>query len=96
MQGDSGGFSLLLFVGILVWALWPGSGDGWNDRLWYSLKFGVSYDQVHIAAKPKDCDFMHAPLGDKGCYFQAIVAARNATGAVVAGDNAPQWNHLQC
>src|SRR5258708_38454293 len=41
--------------------------------------------------KPNDCDFIHAPLGDKGCSYKAHVKVYNADGVLVAGENAPKY-----
>jgi hypothetical protein len=35
---------------------------------------------------------MTAPLGVKGCRFDAVVRAYNSEGLHVAGDNAPQYS----
>jgi len=35
-----------------------------------ALKYGLTEDQVFMDAKPKDCDFTDAPLGDKHCHFE--------------------------
>ncbi len=47
------------------------------------MRFGVSPDKVHAAAKPTDCDFMRAPLGSKGCHYEAVVTAYDARGVLV-------------
>jgi hypothetical protein len=36
---------------------------------------------------------MHAPLGNKECYYEAAVAAYNAAGEIVGGDDAPKYGH---
>jgi hypothetical protein len=63
------------WLGLMAWLLWPGSGDHLSDSLWWAVKYGVGYSQVHISAKPADCDFLHAPLGIKGCSFKSRVIA---------------------
>jgi hypothetical protein len=50
---------------------------------------------MHIDPQPSDCDFIHAPLGDKGCHYEASVAAYNSAGQVVGGDRAPKYGHDQ-
>lgn len=49
--------------------------------------------QLHVDAEPKDCDFLHAPLGSKSCHYEADVNAYNAEGILVAGDHAPEFGH---
>jgi len=53
----------------------------------------VPTDKVVMDAKPTDCDFMHAPLGNKDCHYEAAVTAVNAAGDVVGGDHAPKYGH---
>ena len=65
------------------------SNYGWSNSLWYSVQYHVGFGDVHTDAKPSDCDFIHAPLGDKGCSYKAHVRVYNAEGALVAGENAP-------
>lgn len=78
-------------IAFFAWSLWPGSGDGWIDKLWWSFKYDVAYDDVHVPTKPKDCNFLQAPLGIKGCKFEPIVAAYNADGVLVGGEHAPKY-----
>ena len=54
-----------------------------------TVQYGVDFDHVQTDAKPNDCDFMRAPLGDKGCGFKAHVQVFNADSVLVAGENAP-------
>jgi hypothetical protein len=87
MNDDSGGYGFVIRVGVPVWALWPGSGEPWNDKLWWSVKYGVPYDQVHVEPKPADCNFLQAPLGIKGCSYAPKVTADNAKGFVANGND---------
>jgi hypothetical protein len=45
----------------------------WFPASWYAIVNGTDTDQVHIDAKPHDCDFSKAPLGDKECHFEKHV-----------------------
>jgi hypothetical protein len=82
------------FIGYLVIAVIAGwlYFAGFNET-WYAVEYHVSPGKIHIDTKPKDCDFMHAPLGDKGCHYEAAAAAYNAAGEVVGGDDAPKYSH---
>jgi hypothetical protein len=50
----------------------------WTNGVWYGVEYGVSPSKVDTEPKPKDCDFIHSPLGDKGCSYKAHVKAYNA------------------
>jgi hypothetical protein len=63
------------------------------EPIWLAKVYKVSTDQVHVDAKPKDCDFMHAPIGDKDCHYKAVVRALNGQGWLVGGDDAPIFSH---
>ena len=39
----------------------------------YELSEDVNTKNVHIQAKPHDCDWSKAPIGDKECHFKRIV-----------------------
>jgi hypothetical protein len=41
---------------------------------WLSFYYSVPFDRVAVATKPKDCDFLAAPLGSKGCSYQRDIA----------------------
>ena len=58
---------LLLLTG------WSGSNlDKWTDRVWYSFRYDTDFKNVIVDKRPMDCDFLHAPLGAKGCITTSI------------------------
>jgi hypothetical protein len=61
--------------------------------VWYALRYGVHLSDVQTDTRPGECDYNHAPLGYKGCRYQALVIVRNADGVIVAGDSAPKYSH---
>jgi len=63
------------------------------NATWYMVEYQVSPDKIHVDAKPKDCNFWRAPLGDQECHYEASATAYNATGQVVGGDDAPKYAH---
>lgn len=63
----------------------------WTNAVWYGVRFQVDPAKVGTDPKPKDCDFMHSPLGDKGCNYKIQVKAYNAAGTPVAGDDVPKY-----
>jgi hypothetical protein len=81
------GLGCLLILGAIAAAIWfvllP---DGWTAPYTYAAKYHVDSSKVQFTAKPKDCDFIHAPIGDKGCHCKKIVMVYNENGAVVDGD----------
>jgi hypothetical protein len=58
---------------ILGWLALAGLADMWNSKLRYAWWYNVGYDQVTIQKKPTDCNFFHAPLGDKDCHYESHV-----------------------
>jgi hypothetical protein len=72
----------------IVWFFLPAS---WFWHLWYSVEYSVATDQVDWKAKPSDCDWGRAPLGEKGCHYEKTVTAFNAAGDVVGGEDAPTY-----
>ena len=79
---------LLIGLGLFAWIFMP---DSWTNGIWYSVQYKVSFKDVYTNSKPSDCDWGHAPLGNKGCYYKAVVSAFNAAGDFVGGDAAPKY-----
>lgn len=70
--------SVIWFVVVLflVWGLLgPALGrfNRWTHKVWYSMRYGADLKNITILKKPSDCDFLHAPLGEKGCSFKKHV-----------------------
>jgi hypothetical protein len=80
----------LILIGFIAAAIYWFGGPA---KLWLSLQYKVSPSAVSIDAPPADCDFVHAPLGSKGCHYERRVTAYNADGDVVGGDHAPKYRH---
>jgi hypothetical protein len=89
-EGSLGGFIVLIILALIIWFILPAS---WTDPILYSMEYSINSGQVHWNAKPTDCDFIHAPLGDKACHYKKTVTAYDAAGYVVAGDDAPKYGH---
>ena len=58
----------MIWLTIFVWL-----PDMWWSKTRISWWYGVSTDQVTIEKKPADCNFFHAPLGDKDCHYDPQV-----------------------
>lgn len=73
----------------------------WLNELRYSSWYDVTTDQVkQIEAKPpSDCDFLHAPIGPKGCkYVKTVTVEKIITGndtrtnrPIVSYDEGKTW-----
>jgi hypothetical protein len=87
MTGQAWVYVILAIAGA---ALWVHSVGGINVA-WYSLRYGVSASKVQVDAQPSDCDFMTAPLGSKGCHYDAFVDVFNKEGFLVGGDHVPYY-----
>lgn len=57
-------FLIVLFVWI---------PDLWHSKVRYEWQYGVNSDQITVNKRPTDCDFFHAPIGNKGCDYQRQV-----------------------
>lgn len=69
------GFLGFLMVGAIFLAaqyLAPGKRPSVLGQTKYAiaLKYNLTEDLVFMEAKPKECDFTEAPLGDKHCHFE--------------------------
>jgi hypothetical protein len=65
----------------------------------YALGYDADEQYIHVTPKPRDCDFMHAPIGDKGCHYQRIVQvtpySTNANNQpIISYDNGKTWAPL--
>jgi hypothetical protein len=87
-QSDESGCGLVIAAAVLFAVFAP---SAWTNSVWYAAQFGVSPTAVHSVDKPKDCDFIHAPLGDKGCSYKAVATAYNADGVPLRGENLPRF-----
>jgi hypothetical protein len=77
-QYDDGGIGGLLVAAVVLFFIF--APVSWTNAVWYGVKFKVSPSEVDTDTKPTDCDFMHAPLGNKDCSYKAYVRAYNARG----------------
>jgi hypothetical protein len=67
---DLSGFFWLVLI-ILFVEGWSGSKlDRWTDKVWHSIKDDADFRSVTVEKRPLDCDFLHAPLGGKGCEYE--------------------------
>ena len=77
-------------------ATWIAPGNKAAYFLRYAFEANVSYDQVFVADKPRDCDFLTAPMGNKLCRYETVVQtvriSTSTTGqAIVSYDEGETW-----
>jgi hypothetical protein len=81
-------FGLVIWGGLIVWVFVL--SDSSKNAIWYGATYRVSTDKVHtFGNKPHDCDWVRAPIGDKGCHYEADVRAYDAAGEIVGGNDVP-------
>jgi len=61
---------LAVHFGVRSLFLTPGNHAEPPGQYGIALKYNVTMEQVFMDAKPKDCDFADAPLGDKHCHYE--------------------------
>jgi hypothetical protein len=89
-RSDEGGFAGLVIAGLVAVVAFN-SSSSWVNTVWYAATFGVSTSIVVTDDRPKDCDFIHAPLGDKGCSYKAFATSYNSDGIPLSGDRPPSF-----
>lgn len=93
LKDNSGCFQIVLAIAIATALIYVGIYAIGGSQSWYSILYRVPASKVQIKTRPKDCDFMHAPMGDKGCHYVARVYVYNADGNLIAGDEAPRYSY---
>lgn len=71
LYGLLGAVLLFGLPALWIWSLTPYS---LRYRLFYSVVYSVKANHVSIEKKPVDCDWSHAPLGDKDCHYEKQVS----------------------
>lgn len=67
--------AVTFFAIAVIWAL-PDIGSAmWYSKARYEWSYDISSNQVTIDKRPKDCDFFHAPIGDKACKYKRQVSS---------------------
>lgn len=78
------GLVILAIVCLMIWS------PGGLYKAVLSYKYSVKPGNIRIDAKPHDCDFMLAPMGDKGCHYDPVVEVYSI-GVLVGGTNVPKY-----
>jgi hypothetical protein len=71
--------SLLGCVGILILyaagtAVYYVYGWATDSQSWYAMRYSIPGEKVIRPAKPHDCEWSAAPLGEKNCHYRAMVS----------------------
>ena len=82
---------------VLVWFLNAFDLDLAHSRLRYALQYSLKLGSVSKDKKPRDCDWLRSPLGNKDCHFEVkietIKEGFDEHGApVVSYDDGATWN----
>jgi hypothetical protein len=91
-EGCLGAFLGLFFLAYFAWT-WVS-----DTKLRYAVQYGINTDQVTIATEPADCDFMHAPLGQKDCHYEKTVLVikrgtdTKSSRPIISYDEGRTWN----
>lgn len=67
MDDGFGAIFWLCILGAIVWFAWLDDSK---------LRYEIQYDDAEVTAveKPRDCDFLTAPLGRKNCSYKKEVS----------------------
>ena len=91
----------LLAAGVAVTLVAHFAPSLFPESAWaYALRYETDSNRIHIAPKPGDCDFLHAPIGLKGCHYEKSVQVMRYSKDVQTGqpivsyDDGKTWNLL--
>ena len=91
----------LLAAGVAVTLVAHFAPSLFPESAWaYALRYETDSDRIHVAPKPGDCDFLHAPIGLKGCHYEKSVQVMRYSKDVQTGqpivsyDDGKTWNLL--
>lgn len=78
-------FGFVLIFGLPSYCLWGIAPDWAKYSAVYAVKYHANFSDVHVEKQPNDCDWMHAPIGDKDCHYsQHAYPLRNDSGHVMS------------
>jgi hypothetical protein len=86
--------ALLVILGLPAFWIWNLTPDSIKYPLLYGTIYKVNVSHVHIDKEPTDCDWGHAPIGDKDCHYKKhVYPGRNNEGRVT--DVYVVWDKLR-
>ncbi len=65
---------LAVMLAIPCWFIWAITPDSIRYPFVYQFQYDVKYDDVHVDKRPNDCEWGHAPIGDKDCHYEKFVS----------------------
>jgi hypothetical protein len=85
-----GPFALAVLTAVIAvvaagptFALWLITPNSIRYPALYSWKYSVPFSSVHVDRQPKDCEWSHAPIGEKDCHYRKDVeTVRNDSGRI--------------
>jgi hypothetical protein len=85
---------LLAIFGVPAFVVWSLVPDSIRYPVLYSMIYQVKASQVHVESRPSDCNWDHAPLGDKGCHYKKQVYTSHDNNGALA-DVYVGWEKVQ-
>ncbi len=90
----------LLAVGVALVLMSHFAPSLFPESPWaYALRYDTDSSHVHVAPKPTDCDFLHAPIGLKSCHYEKFVGvthyAKGSDLGRVSFDGGKSWSPLR-
>ena len=93
-RGIIGIAATIVFLGVpaaFIWMLLP---DSFTQPIRYAAEYSVDKSHVFIEKEPTDCDWGHAPIGNKDCHYdKTVLTTKNDNGRVT--DVYVGWNKVQ-
>lgn len=79
-----GTVALAMFFGLPSYFVWSIAPDSIRYPIYYSLRYSIPYKHVSVDKHPADCDWGHAPVGDKGCHYEKYTSLEPENGSPVS------------
>lgn len=64
----------VLFFGIPIYLVWSIAPNSIRYPIYYSLRYSIPKKHVLVDKYPADCDWWHAPIGEKGCHYEKYIS----------------------
>jgi len=84
---------LVVLFGIVGWLIWICVPISVEYPILYALEYNTDSSRVHYEREPVDCDWGHAPIGDKDCHYERHVSPKYAGDGTVT-DVFVTWEKL--
>jgi hypothetical protein len=64
----------LFWLLVIVWIFLVQVRDIWQSKTLYAMRYTTDSEHVFKEPRPVDCDFLGAPIGEKGCHYTPDVS----------------------